>query len=68
MEGHSFSGTFLGLKIHLMMYFDTVKDEKRIKQNGDNKYLEILRQVYFSLSAGTGKLRKFTGKFLIRDF
>ena len=28
MEGHCSSGTFLGLKIHPMMYFDLVKDEK----------------------------------------
>ena len=28
MEGRCFSGTFLILKIHPMMYFDIVKDEK----------------------------------------
>jgi hypothetical protein len=28
MEGHCFSGAFLGLKIHFMMYFNIAKDEK----------------------------------------
>jgi len=28
MEGYCFSGTFLGLKIHPVMYFDIVKDKK----------------------------------------
>jgi len=28
MEGHCFSGTFLGLRIHPVVYFDIVKDEK----------------------------------------
>jgi hypothetical protein len=34
MEGHCFSGTFLGLKIHRMLYFDRVRDEKWINRLG----------------------------------